>query len=133
MTAPLVMVVDDDATLREMLRLGLESHGYRAIASGDGWKAIELAELDRPSLIILDVHMVVRDAAWVASQLREHGLDVPIMVLTADRPAHWAEEIGAAAWMGKPFDLSDLLAKVKEIAPLSSAATPPLSTPPGTR
>src|SRR5687767_7858340 len=129
MTAPLVMVVDDDANLRELLRMGLESHGYRVLGSADGWKAVELAGLDRPALIILDVHMVVRDGAWVARQLRDQGLDVPILILTADRPSRWAGEIGAVAWLAKPFDLDELIAKVKAIAPLSSKATPPRTTP----
>jgi DNA-binding response OmpR family regulator len=132
MIAPLVMVVDDDTNLREMLRLALESRGYRVVGSADGWKAVEIATLDRPALIILDVHMVVRDGAWVANQLREQGIDVPILILTADRPAHWADEIGAVAWMGKPFDLDELLAKVEAVAPVANAATPPPTILPGT-
>ena len=119
MAAPLVLIADDDEQLRDMLRAGLELRGYRVMTTADGWQAVQVAEHERPAIIILDVHMMVRDGDWVVRQLHEQQLDIPIVLLTGDpRPERWAEELGAAAWVHKPFDFDTLFAKLESIAPV---------------
>ncbi len=118
MAAPLVLIADDDPNLREMLRMGLEVRGYRVITTADGRQVVELAIHERPDLIILDVHMVVHDGKWVAQQLREKHIDIPIFVLTGDaHPEHWAEELHAIGWVKKPFEFDALYAQLEAVAP----------------
>ena len=118
MAAPLVLIADDDPNLREMLRMGLELRGYRVITTADGRQAAEIAIHERPTLIILDVHMVVHDGKWVTQQLREKHIDIPVVLLTGDaHPEDWARDMGAISWVKKPFEFETLYAQLEAVAP----------------
>ena len=122
MAAPLVLVADDDQQVRDMLRMGLELRGYRVVTTADGWQAVQIATHEDPNIIILDVHMVVRDGDWVVHQLRENNVDIPVLLLTGDaHPKHWADELGAIGWVKKPFDFDDLYAQLEAIVPAQAA------------
>jgi two-component system, OmpR family, response regulator len=98
---PLILVVDDDAGIREMLDLALTEHGYR-VATSDGNDPLDLAGVD---LVLLDVRLRSKSALELG--LTREG--PPIVVMTAgDDGKRVAEGLGAVDRIAKPFDLVHL-------------------------
>src|SRR5262245_25792400 len=98
-----------------MMQMTLEDEGYEVVAVSDGLEALGAIERRRPGLILLDLRMP-RMNGWefVESYRAGPGPHVPIVALTAGRDAAGkAAEIGADAFLGKPFDLEQLLAVVR--------------------
>jgi CheY-like chemotaxis protein len=111
-----VLVVDDDASIRELLSTALEEDGYEVVPAVNGQDALAVCERWRPDVIILDLMMPVMDGWTFAKRLRERD-EIPIVVLSAATDlARHAKTIGAAAVVGKPFDLDQLLPKVARAA-----------------
>ena len=111
-----VLVVDDDASIRELLSAALEDDGYEVLPAKNGQDALAVCERWRPDVIVLDLMMPVMDGWTFAKRLRERD-DIPIVVLSAanDLERH-AKSLGAAFVEGKPFDLDQLLPKVARAA-----------------
>ncbi len=108
-----ILVVDDDRSILMTVHEILDMEGYPVVAVSDGAEALRRAEEVRPSLVLLDMRMPGMNGWEVAQHLRERGIAVPILVMTAAQDARlWAEQIGAAGFLAKPFDLDDLLAAV---------------------
>lgn len=82
---PTVMVVDDFADIRSMLRLWLESRGCRVVEAADGKQAVETAERERPDLILMDLFMPEVDGFATTLRIRKHAelRDVPIIAISA--------------------------------------------------
>ena len=116
--APPVLVVDDDPSIRELIGMALVDEGYEVEAAILGAAALEVISHARPSVILLDMRMPVMDGWEFARAYR--GLPcphVPIIVLTAARDAgQRAAEINAEGFLGKPFDLNELLVLVAKHA-----------------
>lgn len=111
-----ILVVDDDESILETVHEILEMEGYSVIAVSEGSEVLRRAEEVRPSLLLLDMRMPGITGWEVAQQLHERGIAVPILVMTAAQDARlWAEQIGAAGFLAKPFDLDDLLAAVERL------------------
>ena len=112
---PRLLVVDDDATIREMLEMVLESEGYEVVTAPHGEAAFVLLDQISPDVIILDMKMPVMDGWTFAREFHaRYDGGVPILVLTAaDDARRRAEEIGANGWIGKPFDVNALLEHVR--------------------
>jgi DNA-binding response OmpR family regulator len=110
-----VLVVDDDAELLGMLQMVLEEAGYRVITAGEGHEALKKVEEELPGVILLDMKMPGMDGWEFARELRaRHDRLVPIVVLTAAEDARQrAEEIEAESYLGKPFEIPELLALVE--------------------
>ncbi len=111
----LVLVVEDDATLSATLRYNLERAGYRCLVAADGARALELAQRERPALVILDVMLPGIDGLEVCRRIRAIS-NVPVIMLTArvdevDRVV--GLEVGADDYVTKPFSMRELLARVK--------------------
>jgi DNA-binding response OmpR family regulator len=109
-----VLVVDDDAGIREMVTLALTDAGYAVATAADGQAALALVGQFRPDVILLDMRMPVMDG-WAFAQAYRAQADpqVPIIVCTAARDAAAsAAQIAAAAYLAKPFNVEDLLACV---------------------
>ena len=109
-----VLVLDDDRDLSTLVAYLLETEGYRVKTASDGRQGLEVVEQVMPGLILLDMKMPVMDGWAFAREFRaRHGSRAPIVVLTAaDDAKKRADEIGAAGWIGKPFDLDALVAIV---------------------
>lgn len=108
-----ILVVEDDPTIRSTVCQILDEEGYSVEAASDGAAALEAVDRERPSLVILDMRMPVLDGWGFAAALRAKSIAVPIVVMTAARDARvWADEISAAGYLAKPFELEDLLATV---------------------
>lgn len=118
MTAPaaLVLIVDDDPDLLELEGEALATAGYRVAKAHDGADALQRIAEERPQLILLDMRMPVMDGWAFARALREqYGRGIPIVVVTAAEDSKLrADEIGAEAHLGKPFDLAALYETVAD-------------------
>jgi CheY-like chemotaxis protein len=112
-----ILVVEDDADIRETIAAILEMEGYAVELASNGAEAISAIAYRRPRLVLLDMRMPVLDGWGFARVLREQGVKVPIIVMTAAQDAgRWAREIGAQGYIAKPFDLTDLLSQVEQFA-----------------
>jgi len=113
----IILVVDDEATLRETLAYNLTHQGYTVETAGDGPEAINKARSLSPDLIILDVMLPGMDGFEVCRLLRQE-MNVPILMLTArddeiDRVV--GLEVGADDYLTKPFSVRELIARVKAL------------------
>ncbi len=106
-----VLVVDDDAVVREMVVLMLEDAGYQVVAAGDGHEALEQVSQEMPALILLDMRMPRMNGWEFARVFRErHNHHAPIIVLTAAEDARQrAADARAEGYLGKPFNLDELI------------------------
>jgi DNA-binding response OmpR family regulator len=113
-----ILVIDDDPGILSTVTDILEFEGYSVVQAGNGAEGLALMERVQPSLILLDMRMPVLDGWGFARRLRERGSGPPIVVMTAVQDARrWAQEIGAAGYVAKPFEVDDLLATVEGLRP----------------
>lgn len=111
---PLVLVVDDDVDIREAVSDALEMSGYRVVTACHGAEGLQRVAEARPDLVLLDLSMPVMDGARFAEALRcqEGGGDIPLVVVSADGNPKRAAQLGAQAYLAKPFEMEDLLLQV---------------------
>jgi len=112
-----IMVVDDDATLRNLLVASLERSGYSVIAAGDGIEAIALFKQNKVDLILLDVIMPNMDGFATCEKIRETS-DVPIVILSAmSRPDDMVHgfNLGADDYIAKPFTFREVEVRLQAI------------------
>ena len=122
MSKPCVLIADDDDGIRESLAELLESEGYTVLTAGDGATALFLATRAAPELILLDLRMPLLDGSGFIRELDKRGLDVPIVVMTAAEDNSYVEsEFRPAGFVGKPFDLDELLATVHHLCSARAA------------
>ncbi len=110
-----ILVVDDEQPLVELLTTNLEREGYEVISANDGQTALELAERQKPDLILLDWMMPEPNGLEVCKQLRPKT-KVPIIMLTAkseEIDKILGLEIGADDYITKPFSPREVLARVR--------------------
>ncbi len=110
-----ILVVDDDAKIRTVVRRGLAYEGYRVVEAGSGEEGLEKAREHLPDLVILDVMMPGMDGLEVTRRLRSSGDEIAILMLTArDEVKDRVEglETGADDYLVKPFSFEELLARV---------------------
>ncbi len=111
---PTILVVDDDAAIREVVAEVLQEEGYRVAVAASGAEALAVLDAVNPALVVLDMRMPVMNGWEFAEQLSARCDDcIPILVMTAAvDAARRAAEIGAAGTLSKPFDLADLIEMV---------------------
>jgi len=110
-----VMVVEDDAPLRGALAVSLSAHGYEVIETGSAEEAIVVAERRAPDLVLLDLALPGADGQHALRRFRTFT-DAPILVLTVrDGKADKVEALdgGADDYVVKPFDVDELMARVR--------------------
>jgi excisionase family DNA binding protein len=117
---PLVLVVDDDARLREFLRVSLEASGYSVSEAAGGEQALAAIADERPALVLLDVVMPGVDGWQLLRRLEERHGSIPVIMFSGqvdEASAQAAAEGGARGFIGKPFDPQELLARAKQLVP----------------
>ncbi|WP_068928938.1 response regulator transcription factor [Planobispora rosea] len=122
-----VLVVDDEPALREALQNSLEFEGYRVGLAVDGQAALEALEREPYELVLLDVMMPRLDGLTACRRLRAAGNRVPVLMLTArdavgDRVS--GLDAGADDYLVKPFELDELLARVRALLRRGAMAAP---------
>jgi two-component system response regulator MprA len=121
----LVLVVDDDPAIRRALERALGAEGYGVALAEDGEQALERVVFEpEPDVILLDLGLPDVDGVKIVEQLRADGNEIPILVLTArqtltDRVA--GLDAGADDYLAKPFELDELLARVRALTRRSRA------------
>ncbi len=112
-----VLVIDDDAAIRDIVATLLTEEGYAVITAGSGEEALSQLEAVVPSLIITDMRMPVMDGwHFVAELHRRLDGKVPLLVMTAAVDAQQrAAEVDADGAISKPFDLDEFVASVQQL------------------
>jgi CheY-like chemotaxis protein len=116
MTAPYVLVMDDDEDLRLLVTAVLEHAGIRVASAPDGEAALAAVRRSIPALILLDMRMPVMDGWEFCRALDEGGISRPrlVVVTAASDAAARAAEVAANDYLSKPFDIDHLVATVRE-------------------
>ena len=115
--APTILVVDDDARLREILGIALEDEGYGVRLAATGEEAVEAMDREDPDLLILDVMLPGRDGFELCREIRTKSL-VPILMLTAKTDTVDVVvglESGADDYVTKPFVTKELVARIRAL------------------
>lgn len=123
MAGPLIAVLDDDPAFLNMMQLLLTQEGYRTIPWREGQSAVEMIRRERPDVVIVDLHMARSETGWgIIDELRRHPetTDLPVIVCSGDslalrEKAAFLRQSRCVA-LEKPFDLDDLLDKVRASA-----------------
>jgi DNA-binding LytR/AlgR family response regulator len=116
-----VLVVDDDSSIVEMIKLGLETDGMRVVSAGDGAEALDVLGRESVDVILLDI-MMPRVDGWMAlMEIRNNPLtaDIPVIMLTAktqDLAKILAFKQGVQQYVTKPFNILELAARVRSLA-----------------
>lgn len=120
-----ILVVDDEANIRELLKLHLEAEGYAVYSAADGQDAISKASSLSPDLILLDIMLPKMDGWQVCREIRKNS-EVPIIMLTAKSETFdkvLGLELGADDYVTKPFDKKELIARIKTVLRRTTPAT----------
>lgn len=112
-----ILIVEDEANIRELLRLYLEREGYTVLEAENGVEGIKKWKSDKPDMLLLDVMMPVMDGWAVCGEIRAES-DVPIIMLTAkgetaDRVS--GLEMGADDYIVKPLEMPEVIARVRAV------------------
>lgn len=110
-----VLVVEDDATIRRLLRISLRTEGYRVSEARSGAVALSLLEANSPALVLLDLGLPDLDGMEVLASIRERS-KVPVIVVTArnlDDQKVAALDAGADDYVVKPFSMAELFARIR--------------------
>ncbi|UCH47733.1 MAG: Hpt domain-containing protein [Betaproteobacteria bacterium] len=121
-----VLVVDDSLTVRKITNRVLSRNGYRVLEARDGVEALESLENDRPQIVLLDAEMPRMDGFEVLRRMRSdpNWRELPVMMITsrtAEKHRNHAMQLGASAFLGKPFEEQQLLARVAELIEQAAA------------
>jgi len=117
---PKILVIDDTKELVLGLATLLKAQGYQVVAAYDALFGVSLAHKEKPDLIILDIGLPAGGGFYVLRNLKDsvQTLDIPVLVLTAQQETDLeakVKQMGAAAYLHKPFAPESLLVQVKEI------------------
>ena len=110
-----ILVVDDEVQILKLLRVALTRHGYHVLEAATGQEGLNLAAIERPDIIILDLGLPDIDGLDIVSRIREWS-SVPIIILSARGQEHdkvLALDTGADDYLTKPFGMGELLARIR--------------------
>jgi DNA-binding LytR/AlgR family response regulator len=115
-----VLVVDDDPSIVELIRLGLETDGMRVLSAGDGAEALDVLGRESIDVILLDIMMPKVDGWMALMEIRANPLtsDIPVIMLTAktqDLAKILAFKQGVQQYVTKPFNILELSARVRSL------------------
>jgi len=111
-----ILIVDDDPGVRKVLSRILAGAGYAVQEAGDAFQALDMLDAQPPVAALLDIKMPGMDGLGLMDNLRQRGLEIPVVVLTGHGDEFTAQQCldaGAAAYLTKPPDRADLLLAVR--------------------
>lgn len=114
---PLILIADDEKSIRNFLRVSMETQGYKCMDAENGASAIMLTVSQSPDILLLDLGLPDMDGVEVIRKLRKIS-KVPIIVISArghDREKVEALDAGADDYLTKPFSVAELLARIRVI------------------
>jgi len=122
-SGPLVLLVDDDEKVRELVRVNLEFEGYLVREAGSAEEGLSAIEEAKPDLVLLDVMMPQTDGWEMLRKIQEqYGQGaIPVVMFSGkvdEQSLQQASTSGAQAFVGKPFDMQQLIEQTKQIAPV---------------
>ncbi len=129
-----IIVTDDEQSLREFIRLPLEDDGYRVVQAANGMECLALVQSERPDLVILDVVMPEMDGLETCRTIRTFS-QVPVLMLTAKMQSEdvvTGLNYGADDYLIKPFNLNELMARIRALLRRVPSAYQPLIAGNGT-
>jgi two-component system, OmpR family, response regulator RegX3 len=115
---PLIMIVEDEPDVLLVLRISLEAEGFDTTLAADGVTALHRIQIEKPDLVLLDLMLPVMDGWSVLAELSTRRDPPPVIVCTAKRGLRdvaRAQDLGAAEYVTKPFDVEHLTALIGEV------------------
>ena len=112
-----ILVIEDDESVSQLIRLYLAHEGYRAVTAKDGIKGLNLARSENPDLILLDLNLPGMDGSEICRSLRGDS-DVPIIMVTArvdEDERLEGLDLGADDYVTKPFSPRELMARIRAV------------------
>jgi two-component system KDP operon response regulator KdpE len=121
-----ILLIDDDPMILQLLKLFLENEGYQVDIAGGGLEGVEAANKQLPDLVILDLIMPIMDGFETCRRMRELGVQTILVISNRrdERSVIRALDLGADAYLYKPFELPVLLAKIRTLLRRSGRTTP---------
>jgi len=113
-----VLVVDDESNITDLVATVLRYEGFDVDVAGTGWDALRKASSFRPDLVVLDLMLPDHDGFEVHRRLRDRGLDVPVIFLTARDATEDKVRgltVGGDDYVTKPFSLEELVARIRAV------------------
>jgi two-component system KDP operon response regulator KdpE len=112
--APKILIVDDEAAIRRLLKTSLERAGYRLVEAGNAREAMNAVQIDRPDAVLLDLGLPDRDGLELVPLIKAAGAAVIIVsVRDATEQKVTALDLGADDYVTKPFDTDEVLARIR--------------------
>ncbi len=114
---PQVLIIDDDPAIRFVVREGLTAAGFDVIEAGSGLLGLDAVDTTPPSIVLLDIMMPGIDGFQVMRFLERYNVTVPVIAFSALGPRIEAKarELGASAYISKPFELSELVDTIRAL------------------
>jgi DNA-binding response OmpR family regulator len=114
-----ILVVDDDTSVRQLIARHLEQEGWRTVQASNAADALQLARESRPMLITLDIMLPDASGWWVLEKLKEdpQTAGIPVLVVTIVEDQRLVFALGASDYLGKPYDRGALIAKIHRLLP----------------
>lgn len=115
-----VLVVDDEIHIVHVVAIKLRNNGYEVISADNGAEAYELAQKDKPDIIVTDFQMPIMSGMELIENLRQNDetKDIPVIMLTARSfavPQEQKDELRISACLSKPFSPKELLGQIEDI------------------
>jgi DNA-binding response OmpR family regulator len=118
-TRPRILIVDDEADLRTVLRLGLEREGFEVLEAENGQVGLARAQAEHPDLVLLDLMLPLLDGYRVCRALKfdDRHRHLPVFILSArsaETDRSLALQMGADAFVRKPYQIGELIARIRD-------------------
>ena len=115
-----ILIVDDEEGIVKLVKMYLEHHRYEVITANDGQEGLEKAKTEKPDLIVLDLMLPKMNGYKVCGLLKKDTryAKIPVVMFTAkaqEKDVKLGQEVGADAYITKPYESEVLLAKIKEL------------------
>jgi len=112
-----ILIAEDDKAIVEVIKIILETEGYKTFSTDDGVTVVDLIKNEKPDLVLLDIWLSGEDGGKIARIVKSDKeiSDVPILLVSASQDTRRvAEEAGADGFLLKPFDIDELLQVVRK-------------------